>query len=60
MLLNNLENNKVLFIVLTLVLILALFVIAFQVLEASHLSPFTSNIFEIAGEANCSGCVSNG
>ena len=59
MLLNNLEN-KVLFIVLALVLIMALFVIALQVLDASQLSPFTTNIFEIAGEANCSGCVSNG
>ena len=59
MLLSNLEN-KVLFIVLALVLAVALIVIASQILDIPHLSALTTNIYEIAGEANCSGCITSG
>lgn len=59
MVLNNLED-KVLFILMASFLIIALMIIASQIIDIPYLSALTTNLYEIAGEANCSGCISSG
>ena len=59
MLLNNLED-KVLFSLMALFLIIALMIITSQIIDIPYLSVFSTKIIEIAGEANCSGCTTTG
>jgi len=56
---NNLED-KVLSFLMALFLIVALMIIASQIIDIPYLSVLSTKIFEIAGEANCSGCISSG